>query len=98
MSVPVPRTAIPPATIEWRYLDGSVVPRGDGLTLRHDYPDLEPASGPMFPTLFALAVVPFLLLVALLLRGYRAGIPESVSYTHLTLPTTEELGNSRWEA
>ena len=77
--------SISPETIEERYLitreDGSVVPRGEGLTLRKDYPALKSKSGPMFPALVALAAVPWLLLIALLLRAYRAGIREWVRQT-----------------
>jgi len=73
---------IPPDVVEQRYLvtlpDGGVEPRGEGLTLRRDYPGLKPRSGPMSPVLLTLTVVPWLLLVALLLRGYRAGVPEWV--------------------
>lgn len=74
--------SIAPEVIEERYLttgpDGQVVPRGEGLTLRADYPELRPRSGPMFPALLALTVVPWLLLIALLLRGYRGGVREWV--------------------
>jgi len=77
--------SISPATIEERYLltreDGSVILRGEGLTLRKDYPTLKPKSGPMFPALVALTAVPWLLLIALLLRAYRAGIREWVRQT-----------------
>lgn len=77
--------SIGPETIEERYLirrkDGSVVPRGEGLTLRKDYSILTPKSGPMFPALVALTAVPWLLLIALLLRAYRAGIREWVRQT-----------------
>ena len=72
-------------TIEQRYLitreDGSVVPRGEGLTLRTDYPDIKAAAGPMFPVLMTLVAAPWLLLVALLLRAYRPGVREWVRQT-----------------
>lgn len=77
--------SISPEVIEERYLatgpDGGVVPRGEGLTLREDYPALEPRSGPMLPALLALTVVPWLLLVAMLLRGYRGSVGEWVRQT-----------------
>lgn len=77
--------SIPADTIRQRYLttgdDVGVVPRGEGLTLRRDYPGLTAASGPMFPALVAAAVVPWLLLTALLLRAYRAGVREWVRQT-----------------
>ncbi|MDH3628361.1 MAG: hypothetical protein OES25_12020 [Acidobacteriota bacterium] len=76
---------ITPETIEQRYLttnaDGDVIPRGDGLTLRQDFPDLRAASGPMLPVLVTLVTVPWLLLVALLLRAYRPGVREWVRQT-----------------
>ena len=70
--------SISPAEIEARYLataeDGSVVPIGAGLTLRQDFPRLVPRpAGPMFPVMLTVVCVPWLLLVALLLRTYRAG-------------------------
>jgi len=74
--------SLSPGSIEERYLttreDGSVAPRGEGLTLRIDDPALRPRGGPMFPALVTLTVVPWLLLIALLLRAYRAGIREWV--------------------
>jgi len=77
--------SIPPETIERRYLvtraDGSVAVQEQGLTLRRDYPTLKARSGPMFPALVALGAVPWLLLVALLLRAYRSGIGEWVRQT-----------------
>jgi hypothetical protein len=77
--------SIPPETIQRRYLttdeDGKVVPREKGLTLRTDYPDLKARVGPMFPVLVTLVSVPWLLLVALLLRAYRPGVREWVRQT-----------------
>jgi hypothetical protein len=46
-----------------------------GLTLREDYSQLVPLdTGPAFPLLMVLTGVPWLLLVALFLRTYRAGV------------------------
>ncbi|MDP6579082.1 MAG: hypothetical protein QF681_00380, partial [Vicinamibacterales bacterium] len=78
--------SIPSATIEQRYLTtteaGRVVPRGgEGLTLRADHPELKAGVGPMFPALITLTVVPWLLLVALLLRAYRPGVREWIRQT-----------------
>ena len=77
--------SISPEEIRRRYLvtrgDGGVTPRGEGLTLRRDDPNLKPRSGPMFPVLLALTAVPWLLLTALLLRAYRAGVRERVRQT-----------------
>jgi len=76
---------IPPEDIAESYLveqeDGRVIGKGDELTLRADYPQLRPRSGPLFPALIALTAAPWLLLVAVLLRAYRAGINEWVRQT-----------------
>ena len=70
--------SIPPDEIAERYLvmrdDGTVAPRDGHLTLRTDYPGLQVRSGPLFPMLTALAVVPWLLLAAVLFRAYRAAV------------------------
>jgi hypothetical protein len=69
---------IAPEEIAERYLTPS---RGEGLTLRQDYPGLRARSGPVFPFLLALSAVPWLLMTAALLRAYRAGIREWVRQT-----------------
>ncbi len=77
--------SIPVEEIRERYFapteDGSAVPVGEQLTLRADYPELRVRSGPMFPVLLTLTGVPWLLLVAGLLRAYRAGIKEWMRQT-----------------
>jgi hypothetical protein len=76
---------ISPEDIATRYLetaeDGSVRPRGQGLTLREDYPALRSRGGPIFPFLLAVSAVPWLLMTAALLRAYRAGVREWVRQT-----------------
>jgi hypothetical protein len=65
--------SIPPEEIERRHLethpDGTVAGRADSLALR---------AGPISAVLFFLVGVPWMLLVALLLRAYRAGVREWV--------------------
>jgi hypothetical protein len=77
--------SIAASTIEQHYLttraDGTVAPRGAGLTLRADYPELNARGGPLLPVLLTLVAVPWLLLVAGLLRAYRRGIREWVRQT-----------------
>jgi hypothetical protein len=59
--------------------DGLVAPKGDGGWLRERLSGLSPRSaGPAFPVLLALVCVPWLLLLTLLLRLYRADIPDGV--------------------
>jgi hypothetical protein len=64
--------------IRERYLEiegDEVVPKGDRLTLRADYPDLEPlGQGPVLPFFLLATALPFLLLTALFLRTYRASL------------------------
>jgi len=72
--------SIPPEEIERRYLetgpDGAVSGRGESLPLRAERPGLSTRSGPITMVLFLLVGVPWTLLVALLLRAYRAGMRE----------------------
>lgn len=82
---------IPPSEIAARYLetrpDGAVAPRGEGLTLRRDHPDLAPRDpGPMFPVLVTSVLVPWLLLSALLFRTYREGVSDRVRYVVVFAP------------
>ncbi|MBZ5640062.1 MAG: hypothetical protein LAO51_15045 [Acidobacteriia bacterium] len=56
--------------------DGSIVGRAPGLPIRAERPGLSPRSGPAFPVLMTLVVVPWLLLVAALFRAYRSTIPD----------------------
>ncbi len=75
--------AIPPAEIAARYLEtgsrGRVAAKEGGLALPRDYPALVPrGTGPSFALVLPLVAVPWLLLVAALLRGYRAAVPEWV--------------------
>ena len=71
--------SIPPGEIERRWLetrpDGTVAGRYESLPIRAERPGLSPRSGPGFPVLMTLAVAPWLLLLAALLRSYRATIP-----------------------
>ncbi len=78
--------SIPEAAILERYLavdaGGRVVPRGEGLTLVADHPGLAPRDGgPAFPVLLALVVVPWLLLLSVALRTFRAGVADRVRWT-----------------
>ncbi len=70
--------SIPESEIRERYLavDGEgVVPRGEGLTLLADHPDLEPRDpGPVFPVALALVVAPWLLMMSIVWRTWRAGL------------------------
>jgi len=73
---------VPGDEIADRYLvtgaDGRVVPRAGARLLSGDDPRLSPVGGgPMFAVLMALVCVPWLLLVALLLRAYRAGVSDA---------------------
>jgi hypothetical protein len=73
---------VPADEIADRYLvtgaDGRVVLRAGARLLSGDDPRLSPVSGgPMFAVLMALVCVPWLLLVALLLRAYRAGVSDA---------------------
>lgn len=73
--------AIPAGELSERYLverQGRIVGKAEGLTLRADYPQLQPRRGPLFPAMIGLSAVPWLLLVAVLLRAYRAGVGEWV--------------------
>ncbi len=74
--------AISPEAIENRWLetgaDGAVVGRGEHLSLRAERPALTPRSGPVFPVVMALTLAPWLLLVAILLRTFRAGLGDRV--------------------
>jgi hypothetical protein len=78
-------TSIPAAEIERLYLetrpDGTVVGRAGSLPLRAERPDLSPRTGPIAAVLLLLVGVPWMLLVALLLRAHRAGIAEWVRQT-----------------
>jgi hypothetical protein len=73
--------SIPPEEIERRWLvtfpDGSVAGRGPSLGLREEHPGAIPRSGPEMPVLLALAMAPWLLLVAALFRAYRSSRPNS---------------------
>ncbi len=72
--------SLPPGEIERRWLearpDGTVAGRYKSLPIRAEHPGLFPRTGPVVPVLMALAIVPWLLLVAALFRGYRATIPD----------------------
>ncbi len=75
--------SIPAAEIRERYLEvdgeGRVVPRGEGLTLLADHPGLEPRdTGPAFPIVLLLVVLPWLLLFSIVLRTYRADVEDRV--------------------
>lgn len=70
--------AIPAREIEARYLktdaDGYVAPVEGGLTLRADYPELEPSyRGPVFPLLIGSLLTAFLLILAGLFATIRPG-------------------------
>lgn len=77
--------AIAPEAIESRWLetraDGAVVGRGATLPLRVERPDLAVRSGPVFPVLMALMLAPWLLVVAILLRTFRAGLSDRIRRT-----------------
>jgi len=76
--------AIPAEELAERYLverRGRIVGKAEKLTLRADYPQLQPRRGPLFPAMIGLSVVPWLLMVAVLLRAYRAGVGEWVRQT-----------------
>jgi hypothetical protein len=73
--------AIPIEEIKYRYLkldsDGKVVLRGDGLSLREDYPHLvELGRGPQFPVILLLVGLPWMLLVSVYMRSFRATISD----------------------
>jgi hypothetical protein len=68
--------------IAGRYLDtradGLVVPAGNGVSFQRHIAGLTPRGhGPVFPIVMALVCVPWLLLTAMLLRSYRAGISDA---------------------
>jgi hypothetical protein len=74
---------IPYRQIAERYLrvspDGIVVAKESGLTLRADFPDLEPrGAGPRFAATMTIVTLPWLLLVAALLLCYRSGVPNAL--------------------
>jgi hypothetical protein len=78
--------AVPPEEIRERYLevdaDGHVGLKTAGLTLRHDYPDLEaPPEGPVFPVVFLIVGLVTLLSGRVYLEFFRAGIKEWVRKT-----------------
>ena len=73
--------SISPQEIASAYLkerpDGSVGLKKDRLTLRADRPGLDPLRlGPVFPVMMTLAVVPFFLGLAVVLRFFRSGYSE----------------------
>jgi len=75
---------VSPTEIGNRYLelrdDGSVGLKETGFTLPEDYPDLRPrGEGPGFPLIImVLVALPFLVLLTLFLRTYRAGVGDWV--------------------
>jgi hypothetical protein len=74
---------IHPDEIADRYLtvgpDGFVVPKGDGLTLARDYPELTPLSGgPIFPVVMMVILGLWYASFALYLRTLRAAVSERI--------------------
>ncbi len=72
-------TEIPVEEIKQRYLaqgpETKVVPKSGVLTIAADHPDLMPGGrGRWFPLLMLMITVPWLLLLALYLRGWRPGV------------------------